>query len=152
MSLCKITPRDAKRLIDAGATLVDIRGADEHARQHIPGARNETLGRPFKLEASTPVIFHCRSGARTATNAEHLAGAVGGKDYLLDGGIDAWKLAGFPVTTDRSQPIEIQRQVLMAPGGLVVLGVALGFAVRPELHLLSAFIGTGLLFAGITGW
>src|SRR5436190_13040286 len=122
MSLAKITPQDAKRLIDAGATLVDIRGADEHARQHIPGARNQPLGQPFTLEASTPVIFHCRSGARTATNAEHLAGAVDCKAYLLDGGIDAWKRAGLPVTTDRSQPIEIQRQVLMAAGSLVILG------------------------------
>lgn len=40
MSLQKITAREAKRLIDNGALLIDIRGADEHARESIPGARN----------------------------------------------------------------------------------------------------------------
>jgi DUF2892 family protein len=34
----------------------------------------------------------------------------------------------------------------------VLLGMLLGFLVSPEFYLLSAFIGAGLLFAGISGW
>jgi hypothetical protein len=32
MSLPTISPTEAKRLLDAGAVLIDIRGPDEHAR------------------------------------------------------------------------------------------------------------------------
>lgn len=152
MNLAKITPHEAKRLIDRGATLIDIRGADEHAREHIPGARNWPLGERSKLGASAPVVFHCRSGARTSANAERLAAAADCEAYCLDGGIEAWKRTGLPVATDRSQPIEMQRQVQIVAGSLVVLGVLLGFLFRPEFFLLSAFVGGGLLFAGITGW
>ena len=44
------------------------------------------------------------------------------------------------------------RQVQIAAGSLVLLGVLLGFLWRPEFYALSGFIGAGLLFAGITGW
>ena len=40
MTLPTITPEQAKRLIEEGAILVDIREADEHARERIPGARH----------------------------------------------------------------------------------------------------------------
>ena len=43
MSLPSISPQDAKKLIDQGATLVDIRGADERAREHIPGSQHGPL-------------------------------------------------------------------------------------------------------------
>ena len=44
MSLSTITPAEAKRLIAQGATLIDIRDKDEHAREHIAVARNRRLG------------------------------------------------------------------------------------------------------------
>ena len=46
MSLPTITPAEAKRLLDEGATLIDIRGPDEHARERIPGARNHPARPP----------------------------------------------------------------------------------------------------------
>jgi len=152
MTLSKITPQEAKRLVDQGAALIDIRGPGEHARERIPGARNRPLGQELQLDASTPVVFHCRSGGRTNANAARLAGAVDCDAYILDGGLDAWKRAGFPVAIDRSQPIEIMRQVQIMAGSLVLLGVVLGFLLRPEFFLLSAFIGGGLIFAGLSGW
>src|SRR5262245_37871414 len=127
MSLPIVTPSHAKRLIDAGATLIDIRGADEHARERIDGARNVPLDKLTKIDAAGgPVVFHCRSGARSSTNAARLAACVDGEAYLLDGGIDAWKHAGFAVRTDQRQPIELMRQVQIAAGTLVLLGVLLG--------------------------
>lgn len=152
MTLTKITPQEAKRLVDQGAALIDIRGAGEHAREHIPGARNRPLGQELKLDASTPVVFHCRSGQRTTANAAQLAQAADCEAYILEGGLDAWKRAGFPVAVDRSRPIDVMRQVQIMAGSLVVLGVVLGFLLRPEFFLLSAFIGGGLIFAGLSGW
>ena len=81
-----------------------------------------------------------------------LAAAAGCEAYILEGGIDAWKRAGLPVLTDRRQPLEIMRQVQIAAGGLVLLGVALGIWVAPAFLGLSAFVGAGLVFAGVSGW
>lgn len=43
MSVTTISPKEARRLVDAGATLIDIRGADEHGRARIAGALNIPL-------------------------------------------------------------------------------------------------------------
>lgn len=153
MRLSTISPVEAKRLIDEGAILVDIRGADEHARERIPNAQNRPLGELTKLNGSAaPIIFHCRTGSRTAANAGKLAAAANCEAYILDGGIEAWKRAGLPVLVDRSQPIEIMRQVQIAAGSLVLLGMLLGYFVHPTFYLISLFIGGGLLFAGLSGW
>jgi rhodanese-related sulfurtransferase len=100
MSLKHITATEAKRLVDDGAILVDIREHNEHAAENIPGARNHPLSRMgAPLENGAPVIvFHCKSGARTRMNANTLANCTDGEAYILDGGIEAWKAAGLPVT------------------------------------------------------
>ena len=53
---------------------------------------------------------------------------------------------------DRKQPLPHMRQVQIGAGGLVVLGIALGYLASPWFFLLSGFVGAGLLQAGITGW
>lgn len=154
MSLPVITPQKARELIDQGAILVDIREADEHAREKIATAHHAPLSRLDKVapDSSAPyVIFHCKSGNRTLTNASRLAGATDVDAYILEGGIDAWKKAGLPVVADKRQPIEIMRQVQIAAGSLVVTGVALGALVHPGFYGLAGFVGAGLVFAGTTG-
>jgi rhodanese-related sulfurtransferase len=154
MSLPTIDAVRAKRLIDDGAVLVDVREADERVREHVPGTLHHALSRLSTIDTAgaKAVIFHCRSGARTAANASRLAGAVGCDAYVLEGGIDAWKKAGLPVVTDTRQPIEIMRQVQITAGSLVVVGVVLGFWIAPAFFALSAFVGAGLVFAGVSGW
>ncbi len=156
-ALKAITPERAAELVRAGAALVDIREADEYARENIPGARHHALSRLDTERPVSPgdklVIFHCRSGARTQANAQRLAAAAPGCEaYLIEGGLQAWKKAGLPVVQDRRQPIEIMRQVQIAAGSLVCLGVALGAFVSPAFYALSAFVGAGLIFAGVTGF
>ncbi|WP_431470036.1 rhodanese family protein [Sphingosinithalassobacter sp. LHW66-3] len=154
MPLKQLSPSDARARIDAGARLVDIRDADEHARERIPGAINLPLDRIDDLPRDEcAVVFHCRSGARTSANAVRLAAAAGeAPAFLLDGGIDAWRRGGHPTFADRSQPLEIMRQVQIAAGALVLAGVLLGLFVAPGFLSVSAFVGAGLLLAGATGW
>ena len=77
MTMTPISPREAKRLIESGAALVDIRGPDEFARESIPGARNVPVTDIDRMETSgTPVVYHCRSGARTQANAARLSAAA----------------------------------------------------------------------------
>lgn len=158
MTLPTLPPADAARLIrEQGALLVDVREPDEHARARIPGATNLPLSRLHEAELAVqdgrPVLFHCRSGARTAGNAAALAGKAGEtcQAYIVEGGLDAWKAAGLPVAEDRRQPLELMRQVQIAAGSLIVLGVALGAVVHPWFFALSGFVGAGLVFAGVTG-
>jgi rhodanese-related sulfurtransferase len=158
MTLPTISPVEAKRLIEAGAVLVDIREADEHARERIPGAQPLPLSRLEEAELALadghPVIFHCRSGARTLANAPRLAGRVGGacEAFVVEGGIDAWKAAGLPVAVDRSRPIELQRQVQLGAGSLALFGTVAGLTVSPAFFAVPAFVGAGLILAGATGF
>lgn len=153
MSLVSITPTDAKRLIEQGAIVVDIRDADEHARQRIKGARHHPLNALTTLDGiSAPIIFHCRAGRRTADNAARLRSATGNEAYVLEGGIEAWKRAGLPVMEDPTQPIEMGRQVQIASGSLILLGVLLGSGVAPQFYGLAGLVGAGLVFAGVSGW
>jgi rhodanese-related sulfurtransferase len=145
----------AERIARRRAALIDIREPDEFRRRHVPGA----LSRPLSaLEAAglnepgREVIFTCKSGMRTAAACARLAEAVGGPVLVLDGGVDAWAAAGLPIAEDRTQPIEIMRQVQIAAGSLVMTGVALGFLVHPAFFGLAAFVGAGLALAGVTGF
>jgi rhodanese-related sulfurtransferase len=154
MPIKTISPPEAHRLIESGATLIDIRSPDEHARERIAAALNIPLDR--LSPAATPgdiLVFHCRSGMRTGQAANSLAAAAGVRDcYIVDGGLNAWADAGLPVDRPRGAPLEMQRQVMIAAGLLIIIGTILAWAVAPAWIALTAFVGAGLTFAGLTGF
>jgi rhodanese-related sulfurtransferase len=71
---------------------------------------------------------------------------------VIEGGTEAWASLGLPVEGTGRKTISIERQVRIGAGALVLTGVILGFLVNPGYFSLSAFVGAGLLFAGITDW
>lgn len=158
MSLPTISPAEAKRLVDAGAVLIDVRERDEHARERIPGARNVALSglEQAELEARPGqiVLFHCKSGMRTLGNAGKLAAKAGeGCDaYVVEGGLDAWRAAGLPVVADAKQPLELMRQVQIGAGSMALVGTVLGVLADPAFLIVPAFVGAGLTVAGVTGF
>lgn len=99
MSLPHIDAKTAKKLVDDGAMLIDIREHAEHAAEYIPGAHNKPLSKIAgnRLNDTPVIVFHCKSGARTRMNAAGLAACTDAEAYILDGGIEAWKAAGLPV-------------------------------------------------------
>ncbi|MGE5537601.1 MAG: rhodanese-like domain-containing protein [Gemmatimonas sp.] len=155
-TLSPVYPETVDRWLAAGeAVLVDIREPMEHAREHVPGAISLPLS---TLDAGAPalqdrvVVFHCKSGGRTQANAARLAAVDCRNGYVLEGGIDAWKRAGLPVAVDRRAPIDLQRQVMIAAGSLVLLGLALAVALSPWFIAVDAFVGAGMVVAGVTGF
>lgn len=144
------------RMVRGGAVLVDIREADEFARSHIAGAVSQPLSgweqAHLAIDPAADVIFTCRSGMRTAGACDRLAARVTGEAFVLAGGIDGWSRAGLLVVSDRSAPLEIMRQVQIAAGMLILIGALLGTFVAPAWFGLSAFVGAGLLFAGLSGF
>ena len=156
MPLQSITPHAARQLVDAGALLVDIRPADAHARECIAQARHLSIEQlaqgALRSEGQRAVVFHCHSGNRTRTNASLLGDSVACDAYELEGGLSAWKRAGLPVLADRRRPLELQRQIQIAAGSMVLAGTLLGVIASPWFHLIPGFFGAGLVFAGLTGF
>jgi rhodanese-related sulfurtransferase len=151
MNVVFLSPQNAATRIAAGAVLVDIREAGERRRAHIPGSLHMPLSKGPLKTMDGDCIYYCASGMRTQTSADRLAPATGQPAAILEGGLNAWQKAGMAVVEDRSAPIDIMRQVMIAAGSLVLLGAGLGALINPAFYALSAFVGAGLVFAGVTG-
>lgn len=156
-TLTKIDPKAVADGLKAGRFhLIDIREADEFAREHIGGAVSIPLSRveqaDVKLEAGRTAVFHCKSGMRTEANCAKLAERVDGEALILEGGLDAWKKAGLPVKDNAKAPLPMNRQVQITAGALVLAGALTGAFIHPAGYFLSGFIGAGLIFAGASGW
>lgn len=155
-ALVKLSATDVQaRLASGRAVLVDIREPDEFARGHVAGAHSQPLSgweqSHLRLDPDADVVFTCRTGMRTAGACQRLAARVEGEAFVLDGGLDAWREAGLPLEENLSAPMEINRQVQITAGLLILAGVLLGGLVAPAWLGLSAFVGAGLTFAGLTG-
>jgi rhodanese-related sulfurtransferase len=137
------------------AQLVDVRSATEFATAHLPGAVNIPLEqierRTADLAANEPVVLVCQSGTRARMARALLAES--GKDLVvLDGGTAAWLQAGYPAVRSTAARWALERQVRLAAGLLVVVGVLLAVTVSPWWLLLPGFVGCGLAFAGFSGF
>lgn len=135
-------------------TLVDVREPSEHASEKIPGSILVPLSKfdpnciPFNDNKT--VVLYCRAGNRSAQAAQKLFAAGIDEVAHLEGGILAWVQAGYPTQVNKNAPISLMRQVQIVAGSLVVIGTVLGAFVSPWFLLLSGFVGSGLVFAGIT--
>lgn len=154
--LHKLDAPTAKQWLDEGkAILIDVREPDEYIREHIPQAHLVPLSGfnpgDFPKEHNKIAVFHCRSGSRTESAVSQIL-ATGFKEvYQLEGGLQAWRKAGLTVNENLNVPISIMRQVQIAAGGLVVLGVVLTALLSVWFIALSAFVGAGLVYAGVSG-
>ncbi|HEX4140554.1 MAG TPA: rhodanese-like domain-containing protein [Candidatus Methylacidiphilales bacterium] len=157
-----IRPADLQTLLlrEPDLALIDVRTPVEFAEVHVPQAINAPLDQlePSALIESRhwpidqPAYLLCRSGARAAKAAEKFAKAGHDIGVVVEGGTLAWIEAGLPVDRGTAKVISLERQVRIAAGSLVVLGLVLAWAVHPYFLALSGFVGVGLVFAGVTDW
>ena len=156
MTVQTISPQELQRRRQERKVveLIDVRTPVEYAEIHVDGARLMPLDRldPHALTTGRngdPLYVICRSGSRAAKAYEALERAGVENVYSVEGGTLAWEKAGLPVVRGR-KVISLERQVRVAAGLLVVLGVALGWIVHPAFLGVAAFVGAGLVFAGLT--
>jgi len=136
--------------------LIDVRTPVEYREVHIAFARNVPLDRldPAAVQRERtapngdPLYVVCRSGSRGRQACDKLL-AAGLHVVNVEGGTLAWADAGLPVVRGK-KAVSLERQVRIAAGLLVLLGTILGWLVHPALAGLSAFVGAGLVFAGVT--
>lgn len=136
-------------------SLIDVRTPAEFAEVHIDFASNFPLERLDAKEVASwagkdggTLYVVCRSGSRGRQACEKLA-AAGLNVVNVEGGTNAWVQAGLPVLRGR-KTISLERQVRIAAGFLVVASSLLAMFVHPYFAGLAAFVGGGLMFAGIT--
>ena len=155
-----VRPEELRRDVEASKPLklIDVRTPAEFARVHARDAESMPLGR---LDATAiqargnghggPIYVICESGGRSADAARRLTDAGIEQVVSIEGGTRAWEAAGLPVVRGISRVISMERQVRIAAGTMVLAGVLLGWLIDPWFILISALIGAGLIFSGVTG-
>lgn len=150
-----IAPGDlfAKHQAGEPITLIDVRTPVEFREIHATLAESMPLDRldPRQVAEQTAgcrLYVICRTGSRGWQAGEKLASA-GCEVSNVEGGTLAWEQAGLPVVRGR-KVVSLERQVRIAAGSLVLLGLLLAWLVHPYFAGLSAFVGAGLVFAGVT--
>jgi rhodanese-related sulfurtransferase len=92
----------ATRLINDGALILDVRDNAAWAAGHLNGSRNIPLAelpqRAAELPAGKAVVVACDTGSRAAKAAASLRKAGRTDVFCLDGGLNAWRQAGLPVS------------------------------------------------------
>ncbi len=158
MSVATISPQ---QLHDRGRSgqpleLIDVRTPVEYRELHIPFAKNIPLDQLKASELTTarsspdePLFVICRSGNRAEQACEKFHSLGYTNVVNVEGGTQAWDQAGLPVVRGKKS-VSLERQVRIAAGSLVVIGAVLGAFVHPYFIGLAAFVGAGLVFAGVT--
>jgi hypothetical protein len=96
-----------------------------------------------------PVVLICQSGLRAARADTVLRASGLSQLRVLDGGMRAWLEAGLPVNRG-ARRMSLERQVRIAAGSLSATGAFLALLVSPWFAAIPAFVGSGLVFAGVT--
>jgi len=135
---------------------IDVRTPQEFEGVHISGARNiplpdlnTYLDELKTLSQERSIMLVCRTQNRVKIAYEYLTNNGLTNCEILEGGITAWVDQGKPVIKGR-QRISLEGQVRAIAGGLILLGVALGFMVHSGFFFIPAIVGAGLLHAGLT--
>lgn len=151
-----ISPEEFAQSVQNGAepTLIDVRTPFEFQEVHVQFARNVPLDKldPKQVadghHSEKPIYVVCKSGARGKQACEKFLNAGISNVVNIDGGTSACEKTSLPITRGR-KVMSLERQVRIAAGLLVLVGVGLSF-VHPGFIGISAFVGAGLVFAGVT--
>lgn len=99
----QVSREEARKLVEDGAQLVDVRADHEWEAGRIAGAVHlplaELAERTGEIDEDRPVILYCRGGNRSTMAAEALA-AAGYEAVKLSDGIVGWAEAGLPLEPD----------------------------------------------------
>jgi len=159
MDVATISPRElnTRRANGQAVELIDVRTPVEFREIHADLARNvplDTIDPKAVISArdgaaDQPLYLICRTGSRGQQAAARFLAAGYTNVFNVEGGTLAWADAGLPVVRGK-KAISLERQVRIAAGSLVLIGAILGAFVHPAFIGLSAFVGAGLVFAGVT--
>jgi rhodanese-related sulfurtransferase len=105
--LTNVEPQAAVALINADATIIDLRSAEAFSRGHIVNATNIPLeeldasGDRLKKLGSKPILTVCDAGVSSHRAVDTLKKSGFDSVYSLKGGITAWTQANLPLVTGK---------------------------------------------------
>ena len=110
LGVASVTTAQAKELIDHGALVVDVRGPESFASQHIVGALHfpvdslrQAIPQALAKAKTDSIVVYCGDGATLGPEGTAVLNRAGfAKAVNLKGGIPAWAKAGFAV--EKSAP------------------------------------------------
>ncbi len=98
-----VSVSEAAELFSAGSFLLDVREQSEWDAGHIEGAILIPLGqlasRMTEVPSDKTILVICRTGNRSAQARDQLRNASYTQVTSVDGGMNAWIQAGYPVVT-----------------------------------------------------
>lgn len=98
-----LAPDEAVRMLNQGATVLDLRASEAYSQGHISGARHfdaAQLGQAaqtLKRYKERPLILCCERGTTAGSAARQLTRLGFKKVFNLRGGIAAWRAAHLPL-------------------------------------------------------
>ena len=153
-----ITASALSKLIEEGKViLIDVREPIEYHTGHIESALNLPLSTLKTQQLDTlndkkkKFVIYCKSGHRSTKACEKLIKNTSYDLWNLDGGISSWTNNSLPISR-HSKRLSLDRQVHIALGTMILLGLCLEYYVSGKWIGLPIIIGLGLLNSGITGW
>ncbi len=158
MTIKIVDVKTLKQWIDHDeAVVIDVREPAEHLAKKIHGTTLVPLSQINKkslpLSTGKKLVIHCHSGTRSTAACKKLLSEDPNLEiYNLEGGISAWSAIGEKVLEGQSILLPLDRQVQLTIGIGVLLGSFLGYFINPLFFLLTGFFGSGLIFAGLSGF
>lgn len=154
ISVAELSERHGNQPVD----MIDVRTPVEFREIRAKAARNVPLDviDPHSVmaerngSADQPLYVICKSGARGAKAQQKFVEAGYPNVLNVEGGTEAWASAGLPVIRGK-KVVSLERQVRITAGFIVLAG-AVAALVTGNVYLagIPAFVGAGLMFAGIT--
>ncbi len=154
ISVQQLASRDGQGNIE----IIDVRTPLEYREVRAVAARSVPLDMldPHSLmknrdrSADEPLYVICKGGTRGAKAQQKFLDAGYENVVNVEGGTEAWVAAGLPIVRGK-KAMSLERQVRIAAGFLVLAG-AVAAMVTGNVYLagIPAFVGAGLMFAGIT--
>jgi len=135
--------------------VIDVRSAAEFESMHIRGSYNVPLpllsehADELATRLGSRVVLVCQSGVRAEQARQRLARSGIETAFVLTGGAPGFAAVGGDVVKGKDR-WDLERQVRLVAGSLVVLGLAGGRFVSPKVRTLAGVIGAGLTFSAAT--
>ena len=103
LSLTNVTTADSVRLINKGAMIIDVRGAEAFESGHIVNARNISLDELesnkelAKKQKNKTLLTVCDTGASASKAASVLRNAGFENSFSIKGGLQSWRAENLPI-------------------------------------------------------
>lgn len=151
-----VTPKEAQEVIskNSNTKLIDVRSPFEYSEKHIEGSINipidMLLSRVKELsEPGEEYIVFCRTGNRSPMAADMLIQSGIQSVKVMEGGVTRWEKERLPIVEGQGG-ISLERQIRAIAGTLMLIGIALAWAINWAFIWLSVWVACGLIFAGLT--